>query len=692
MMNGTAESPRRTDRPRSRIQLRLVVFGLLSTLWIGAVVLRLGYLHVLAAGGLRELAERQHEDRMKLDPARGSIFDRNGKALAVSIDVESVYAAPQAVSSAEDAAPRLARCLGLAAAAVRAQLESPRAFVWIERKVDPAASDCVRQLNLPGVNLLPESARFYPKRTTAAHVLGWVGMDNQGMSGVEYAFDEQIRGQPGQQIILTDARRRRAWSRIERTSVPGKSIYLSLDETLQHIAQLEIERAVGETRSRAGVALLMRPGTGEILAMAGAPGFSPNVYNKAAPEHWRNRSVTDAYEPGSTFKLIVAAAALEEQAVTEDERIDCGRGSIRVSDRVILDHRSFDVLPFADVIAYSSNVGIIRIGQRLGPERLYRFARAFGFGEPTGVGLSAESRGILRDGAHWTPTTLASVSFGQEIAATPLQTLSAVNVIAARGYWMRPQLVREIRSPDGTRLEGFYPQPVRRVLSEETASRLTRLMEGVVERGSGKRAAIPGYRVAGKTGTAQKAVPGGGYSATDYVASFVGFVPAEAPQLTGLVLLDSPAGDHSGALAAAYFSRMIERSLLYLGVPARASEKTVRLAARWPALEPLELSVPSPSLSGSSETVARVAYTWGLDSFARLRRMPALSGLPARDAVARAMASGLVPQLSGSGVVIEQYPPEGTPIETGSRCRLTLRSRPSLDEPHAPARPSTAVP
>jgi membrane peptidoglycan carboxypeptidase len=364
--------------------------------------------------------------------------------------------------------------------------------------------------------------------------------------------------------------------------------------------------------------------------------------------------VTDVYEPGSTFKIVGAAAALEEGVTTEDERIDCGRGSIRVADRLIRDHRTFDVLTFREVVENSSNVGMIRIGQRLGKERLSSWVRAFGFGEPTGVELPAESRGILKPSERWGPVTLASISFGQEISVTPLQMIAAVNVLANGGYLMRPRLLLGTVSPDGSVEGGAPAEPVRRVLTEATVTRLNALLEGVVERGTGRRAAIPGYTVAGKTGTAQKAVPGG-YSKTDYIASFVGFAPVERPAVTALVILDSPEGDHSGSRAAGVFARIVGRSLRYLGMRP-GGEPPVRVAKVWPQTPPI--LEPRAGLVVDPEPAPAGA--------------PRVYGLPARDALARFVGRGLVPELVGKGVVVDQYPSPGDSLPPGERAKLSL--------------------
>ena len=663
------------NRNLARARFRVTLLALLSTLWVSGLVGRLAYLQIYARHSLQERAEIQQQHTMKIDPTRGTIYDRNVRLLAVSVDVESVYAVPRAIEDPGATANRLGSCLSLDIGELSARLASDKSFLWVDRKVDPATADCVRGLGLSGVHFLPETRRFYPKRRLAAHVLGYVGMDNEGMSGVEYAFEKEIRGEDGRQIIWSDARNRPAASRVEKLPQPGRNIYLTIDETLQYVAETELEAAVDESGSKGGLAILLRPETGEILAMAAVPGFNPNRYGDFHPSTWRNRSVTDAYEPGSTFKIITAAAALEEGVVTEDERIDCGRGSIEIGERLIRDHQVFDVLTFREVLERSSNVGMIRIGQRLGRERLEAYVRAFGFGEPTGVGLSAESRGILRDVSEWWPVTVAAISFGQEIAVTTLQMVTAVNAVAASGYLMRPILVKEIRSPRNEALTSAAPSPVRRVVSMETAARLSDILVGAVERGTGRRAAVPGYTVAGKTGTAQKAAPEGGYSKTDFVASFVGFAPAGAPELTALVLLDSPTGDHSGSRAAGVFARIVERSLRYLGVPPdvpREEEgaRSIKLASRWPRQERLE-----KTNGGSGARSIPVAHAAFGPRVSATIRMPSLAGLPARDAVARLIAANLSPALMGSGWVIDQDPPAGSPMDPGSRCLVFLGGR-----------------
>ncbi len=664
-------------RPLTRVRVRLLLLGLSTSLAVAAVALRLSYLTIVAREEYESRGLVQYQRRLKLDARRGTIYDRNGRPLAESVEVDSLYAVPSAFTPerAQQAAGGIARCLGLPRRKVLGQLLGEKDFAWLERKAGAAARRCVEALNVAGVNVVEESRRFYPKRRLAAQVLGYVGTDNEGMGGVEYALEARIKGEPGSRVIWSDALKRRAGTRVEKRSLPGESIYLTLDENLQYIAETELSAAVAESRSRSGIAIVMIPSTGELLAIASFPSFNPNRFGDAPEIHRRNRSVTDVYEPGSTFKIVAAAAALEEGVVTEDERIDCGQGGIRIADRIIRDHRPFDVLAFREVVTHSSNVGMIRIGQRLGRSRLESYVKAFGFGEPTGVELPAESRGILHPSERWGPVTSASVTFGQEVSVTPLQMVAAANVIAASGYLMRPRLVLGFGGSDGAFVPALSPEPVRRVVGEETAQRMTSILIDVVEKGTGKTAALRGYRVAGKTGTAQKAVPGG-YSKTDFIASFVGFAPALRPELTVLVILDSPEGDHSGSRAASVFARIVERSLTHLGVP-RDEEEVVRFAKVWPQTGP----ILSGEASEAPPAVRAAAFSTEGGPAA-----PDVVGLAARDALARFVASGLVPEIEGAGFVVEQIPPAGLLLEEGIEARLVLGAK-TLERAPAPPRP-----
>ncbi|TDI40986.1 MAG: stage V sporulation protein D [Acidobacteria bacterium] len=663
------------NRTLTPFQMRLLFLGLLTSICVVLVGGRLFYLMVTMRETLQERAVLQHQHTLKLEARRGTILDRNGRQLATSVEVESVYAVPKAFKGAlvTDASLQLSTCLSLPLSRISARLEGDRSFVWLERKAKPRVVRCIRDLNLAGIGFLNESRRYYPKRSLAAHILGYVGLDNTGMSGVEYALEDEIRGEPGRRIIWTDARNRRAASRVDAKPRPGRAAFLTIDENLQHIAESELEQAIRESHSKSGIAIIMRPETGELLAIASFPSFNPNRYGDYPEGHWRNRAVTDVYEPGSTFKFVAAAAALQEGVTTEDERIDCGRGMIRVGGSIIRDSHAFDVLTFREVVEQSSNVGMIRIGQRLGKERFEKYIRAFGFGETTGIELPAESRGILRPSKTWGPVTLAAISFGQEIGVTPLQMVTATNVIAAGGYLMRPHLLLGLGGADGSLETPVSPEPVRRVIDTETARRLTDLLVGVVERGTGQRAKLPSYVVAGKTGTAQKAVRGG-YSKTDYIASFVGFAPAGRPALTALVILDSPEGDHSGSRAAGVFARIMRRALRYLAVPP-SDEAPIRIAKVWPQMRPIlggTAQGPARNARNLRQQTVFEAWTPKDPLSDAAGGAPDVIGLSARDGLVRFVARGIVPEILGQGFVLEQVPRAGHALEPGTRARLVL--------------------
>ena len=676
------------------VRLRLMLIALSVCLWALIVLSRLVQLQVFGRESYQRQAARQSERTINLDPRRGPILDRDRRALAVSVDADSIYAVPQEVDDPPRTAAALARALGLDAAARRdllAQLQKSRAFVWVRRKVDPVIAAEVRDLQLPGIGFLTENRRYYPKRELGAQVLGWVGVDNTGMSGVEYAYDDAIRGKAAKVTVHIDARRRPV-GHTEKPSTDGHTVVLTLDESLQFEAERELERSVAETGAVAGTVIVLDPRTGEILAMANRPGFNPNRFAAYSSARWRNRAVSDAYEPGSVFKVVTAAAALQEKVVDPDEVIDCGHGSIEVAGTVINDHGVFDQLTFRDVIAKSSDVGVVRVAQRLGRESFHRYVKEFGFGEPTGVDLPGESGGLLRPTSRWSALSLPSMSFGQELGVTPLQMAAAVGAVANGGYLMRPYIVRQVEDADGRVVRAARPLPVRRVLEADTVEVLTRVLEGVVEHGTGRRAAIAGYVVAGKTGTAQKVDASGHYSMIDHVASFVGFVPAHHPALVVLAALDTPRGprNQGGDVAAPLFARVAEHALRQLGIPADDPARSLRLNAYVPpaaagvvpaSYTPAAAGVASPAAPGEGVPVPVPGV------------MPDLRGLAAREAAVAATRAGLLVELRGSGRVSSQEPDPGTQIEPGRSCLLRLdhSTRAQLLQEQAAREPAPAA-
>ncbi len=651
------------------VRLRLMLIALTITLWALGIGVRLFQLQIVGHASFDRQAARQSERTITLDPRRGPILDRNGRQLAVSVDAESVYAVPQDVEDPTATAAALARALGMDGSErkeLQAQLQKSRAFAWVRRKLDPATAQRVRELQLDGVGFLTENRRYYPKRELASQVLGYVGLDNAGMSGIEYAFDEAIRGRQAKVLVRTDARRR-PLGHAEKPSTDGQTVVLTLDEGIQYAAETELDRAIAETGSIAGVVIVMDPRTGEVLALANRPTFNPNRFGAFSSARWRNRAVADAYEPGSMFKIVTAAAGLQEKVVDPDEVLDCGDGAIEIAGIRINDHAVFHQLKFRDVIAHSSDVGVVRVAQRLGRDNFNRYVHDFGFGAATGVDLPGESSGILRPPPKWSALSLASMSFGQEVGVTALQMTTAAAVVANGGYLMKPLIVREVEDAQGRVLRTFKPLAVRRVLQAETVDVLTDLLKGVVREGTGRHAAIPGYVVAGKTGTAQKVDPNGHYSMVDHVASFVGFVPAAQPALVVLVSLDSPRGprNEGGDVAAPVFARVAEYALRKLQIPPDDPDRVLRMVADRP-----ETLRPAAYHPGDARATPVAPH-------AEPGLMPDLKNASAREAALAAASLGLVVELRGSGHVVAQTPGPGTEIEAGMTCVLTLERGPA---------------
>jgi cell division protein FtsI (penicillin-binding protein 3) len=658
---------------------RVRFLALFLLLWASVVVARLGQLQLAKGSHYRARAQRQQERLIEVSPLRGSIFDRAGRPLAVSVEVSSVYAIPDDVKDAAGSARVLARHLDVAEPAILARLTQKKGFVWIARKIDRRAAAAIRQAKMPGIHLVAETKRFYPKGGLAAGVLGFVGLDDKGLAGLEHSYDSTIRGKPGEVVALTDARRS-TYGEAEVTNgrppEEGASLVVTIDSGIQFAAEQAISEAVTQSQARSGAAILLDPSDGSVLAMATAPGFDPNDYGRFSPEARRNHAIADAHEPGSTFKIVTGAVALENSVVTLDETIDTGDGTIRVGNTVISEHdrKHFGALTLAGVFEHSSNVGIIRVGLRLGPERLWAGATALGIGRPTGIDLPGENSGIFRRPERWSMLSNATISMGQEVSLTPLQLARVAAAIANGGRLVTPRLVRRIAHPDG-RVETLAAPNAERVLSEDTARTVRNLMVGVVDHGTGKKAAIPGFVVAGKTGTAQKAGIGG-YQPGRYVSSFVGFAPSENPRVVGLVLIEEPKGRYYGGdIAAPVFARVVSQALGILRVApeeqrlsetllvASSSEKvhfpagvvpaSVRTAGQIAALAPfVSSSEPAPAPSGEG--------------------VPSALGLSARQALALFARQGLSARIIGSGFVVEQQPAPGAPVRTGSVCLLRL--------------------
>ncbi len=549
---------------------------------IGAALYDVG---VQQSATLREKARRLHERRVEVWPRRGAILDRHGRELAVSMESASLYAHPRLVEDPEAAAAILARTLGLPRGALLERLNRDAPFTWIARRLEPAVARAVSTSGLAVGTGRPfgfqtEARRSYPHGSLAVHVVGFTNVDQRGIEGIELAHDELLRGDPAHYLALRDGRGQTVLQLVQPPRRAPRDLVLTIDLVLQHIAESELDRAVRHARARWGSAILLDPATGHVLALANRPTVDPAHYGASPLASRRNRAITDLYEPGSTFKIVSAAAALELGVASPGERFDCGQGSIVVAGTRIRDHKPFSVLTFQEILEQSSNVGMVRIASRIPAPAFERIVRGFGFGAPTEIELPGEVAGRVRPHRQWSGLSRACLAFGHEIAVTPLQMAVAFATIANAGVRVPPRIVLGTRGPEGSFVPAPAAQP-QRAISAKTAGTLTRLLEGVVTRGTGKLAAVPGYRVAGKTGTAQKIVDGR-YSESDYVTSFGGFAPTRAPRLVCFVLLDTPRGpEHTGgAVAAPVFARIMARALPYLRVA--PDDPGPRIAARGP--------------------------------------------------------------------------------------------------------------
>lgn len=549
---------------------RIIWIFLILLLSLGGVAAKLFFLQIQQRDRLAERATKQYQRRLPILSRRGTIYDRTGRELAVSLKVTSVFAQPAAVEDPAATARALAPILDQPAKDLAARLTTDKPFVWLQRQLDPAQAEAISDLNLKGIGLFPESRRYYPRQELAAHVLGLVGLDDRGLEGLEHQYDDLLGGQPEFVSAQQDALGRVIFRQEEpERPAPIFDLTLTIDEVLQYITERELQRAVEHSGAKAGTAIVMDPWNGEILALANQPTYDPNNYRIANAAARRNRAVTDAFEPGSVFKVILAAGALEEGVVRPGDRFFGENGAIEVSGVTIRDHEKYGWLTVREILTHSSNVGAIKIGQKLGKSLYYHYISGFGFGSLTGLDLPGETPGLMRRPKGWSGLSLSVLSLGQEISVTPVQIATAFAAVANGGNLVRPHVVRGLTAQDASLSREVEPVAIRRVISPETARTLLDMLRGVVEEGTGKEAALEQYTVAGKTGTAQKMDPATGrYSHQKTVASFVGAVPAELPRLVILVLIDEPETLRwGGSIAAPTFREIARDALKYLQVP-----------------------------------------------------------------------------------------------------------------------------
>lgn len=656
-----------------RIRIRFV--ALLFFVCLSFILLRAVHLQIITRDRLAAIARKQTETVILIDPKRGPIFDRKMQELAVSLNVESIYVRPRELESPEDAITRLGTTLGMRTEKLRKRVGSGSPYVWIKRGADPADAERVRALGITGVGFTPEGRRFYPHIRLAGKLMGFVGVDGKGLEGLELQYDSVLRGKQGRVYARRDARRRRILIEGLESGAAreGHGIVLTIDRVIQSFAETALSAAMKKTRARRGIVVVMEPRTGDILALAEAPTFNPNVYRKSKPENRHCWAFCTIFEPGSIFKIFVVAAALDAGAIGSSSRIYCEEGAYRYAGHTIHDVHAFGLLNISEIIKHSSNIGALKIAERLGSDRLYGYIRDFGFGSRSGAGFPGDLPGIVPPLKKWKKITRGTIAFGQGISVTPIQITAALAAIANSGKLMQPRLVSAQVDSKRRVVERYEPRMVRQVVSEKTARMLTEYMKGVPEEGgTGRAAHIAGFAVAGKTGTAQKVAKGRrGYS-SKRIGSFIGFVPADNPRLAISVIIDEPEGvPYGGRVAAPVFREIAEKALTYLRVPpgpiAPAQTKTLQARRVKPTHHQRQRHVRSSPKRAANHPMAK---TVALEP-----RIPDFKGKTIRDALTFSQAQNVRVKLEGSGVVVRQRPAAGEPLEPGVVIKLKF-SRP----------------
>jgi len=644
------------------VRIRISMTGVFFILAFTVIFLRAYQLQIIEASHLSSLAEKGYTGEFTLTAPRGTIFDRTGKELAISIEVSSIYGYPKKIVDKRKTATLLSRALSIDRTALFEKLQDSNSFVWIKRKATPEEIRRVNALAISGIDFTMESRRYYPSMETVAHVVGFASQDNEGLEGIELQYNGYLEARETTLSRVHDALGRPLFFNGPKVEMPGPfNLVLTLDKDISYKAQKTLRHAVELSEAQSGICIVMRPRTGEILAMAVVPEYNPNVFWGHKPYEWRNRAVTDCHEPGSTLKAFLLAAALQEGVVTTNTVLDCERGALRVAKYVIHDSKPHEHLTVSEIIKYSSNIGAIKIGRKLGAERFNHYLQMFGFGERSGIDFPGERSGTLKSMRLAGILDQETLFFGHGISVSSLQLAMAFGAIANGGCLMRPYLVKSIVDPGGKTIREFSPKTRRRVISQETAEKIKAVLEGVVERdGTAPRAAIQGYTVAGKTGTAQKVDPvEKTYSHEKYMAYFGGFTPSGAPEIVILVALDEPKGTaYGGIVAAPVFSDVGGWTLNHLNV---APSITMAMASPDRA---------KPSSDDRWSKTERQQVVSGLDL---LGLVPDVSGLGVREVVRKAKALGLRVIVKGSGLAVEQSPTPGLPLRGDTPLVVTFR-------------------
>jgi cell division protein FtsI (penicillin-binding protein 3) len=660
-------------------RLRWLVVWVLAVAWVAVVIGRLSFLQLFSYSEYLAKAQRQQQRIFEISPMRGPIYDRKGRELAVSLPMDSVFGDPAEITDVEMVGRLLSGALGVPADDLEEKIREAKTPVRLARKLSPETVQRITDMNLKGVFFQKENRRVYPQRELAASVLGYVDLDEKGIGGIEYSLDKQIRGRPGKMMVMADGHRR-WYDRTESAADPGASVTLTIDQTIQYIAEKELGRAISETHAKAGTVVVQDPNSGELLAVANWPVFDPNDAGASPPEARIDRAVASAYEPGSTFKVLTLTGAVENGVAAPDDMVDCQMGQIMVAGRLIHDWKKFGMLSVRQILEHSSDVGAIKVALRLGGPRFYDTIRAFGIGQSTGIELPGENRGLLRPPENWSASSIGSLAIGQEVSVTPIQIVSAISAVANGGTLYRPHIVREI---DGAEPGALRPAPgPQQATDEKTAATIREMMEGVVLEGTGIPARLDGYTAAGKSGTAQKIDPATGrYSATQYNSSFVGFAPVNSPVISILVVLDSPVGPHHGGeVGGPVFKRVAEQVLAYRDephdVPAPSDVETARNLQTAPrrgsspdaAADSAHARFQAAVAKSPAPAIGPQTVAFG-DASSIV--VPSLSGQTVRSVTEQCSRLGLVPSLIGNGVAVEQFPAAGAQVLRGSR--VTVR-------------------
>ena len=669
---------RNIRRPRTPVEPgprkgRIAVMCVVLACGIVAILGRAFYLQVTRHDDFMKRSESQHRTQLKLQASRGDILDRNGEPFAISAPVDSVYAVPHEVQDVAGTTALLVTALGVEPATISNRLEKKNDFAWIKRQITPSESAVLKGRKLPGIYLTDEPRRFYPNRSIAGALIGFAGVDGSGLEGIERDYDQYLHGKEYVLETMRDARGHQLMTGgyLPQAQLSGLSVVTTIDVRIQQIAEEALTRQVEEMGAKSGFVVIMEPHSGDILAMAQTPRFDPNLFQDAKADEWRNKPITDSLEPGSTIKPFLVAAALDSGKVTPDNIFDGHGGKWQFGNKLIRDVHAVGSMTTYEVVQHSSNIGAVQVGQRLGKELYSAYLNAYGFGEPTGVGLAGEAGGMLHPVSKWGQIHLATMSYGYGLSVTPLQMARAMSCLANGGHLMRPRIVKEVRDARGKVVESFPVREIRRVISDKAASQIGVALYMVTQKGgTGGRANIPGFRVAGKTGTAHKVdAVAGGYSKAKVRSSFLGYVPADDPKLVMYILVDEPQkAQYGGVVAAPIFSAIGAEVLPYLGVP--ATEPIVAGADNGTGAEVVE-----EEIEDAAEPVAAKAQAWWLDAkdtTGRRISMPDLRGVPLADVLSQAAALKVEVEIEGAGVVVSQRPAPGVVVKPEDTIAVVL--------------------